>query len=210
MLDAKQMYESQKQIFDLIKSQQEALEKIRNSDTSLINRWQNLLEVVLPAQVEVIKSLGFSEDQSGLSNYNEQFMKRAVEDQALRDLNEEKWSFLLEIAFGVKQQRKISLQDAQNLIEEIATAMTSEEFLQEVDQVVEKIDQKAPMVVKRQTILAVLQPLHLSIMAKHGFEGEEGYVQAQRALVDYYYDPVVMERANHAQDVFLKRANLVK
>ncbi len=49
----------------------------------------------------------------------------------------------------------------------------------------------------------------MSVMAKHGFEGEIGYIQAQRALMDYFSDPLIKELSNKAQMTVFKRAGLL-
>lgn len=63
--------------------------------------------------------------------------------------------------------------------------------------------------IKRQALLQVLLPLHMSVIEKHGFMGEEGYVQAQRALMDFYHVPELMEGANLAQKVIFQRAGVM-
>ncbi len=49
----------------------------------------------------------------------------------------------------------------------------------------------------------------MAIMKKHGFAGEQGYIQAQRALMEYYSDPLILEQSKQAQTAVFKRAGLL-
>jgi hypothetical protein len=98
------------------------------------------------------------------------------------------------------------LQEAESLISEIAREMTSEFFLAQIDSVIHSLPPNASLIEKRQAVLTILFPLHMSVMARHGFEGETGYIQAQRATMDYYYDPLISLKAAHAQAIVFKRA----
>lgn len=208
-LSLEQLLEAQELMFRSLQLQESQLEMIRSLEMPIMNRWQKFLEVLLPIQIDVIKTFGFAGDQSGLAMFNQQFMQSAVEHPPLREINERKWRFLFEKAFGLKKVRKISLEEARSLIQDIAAAMTSDAFLQQVDHVMTKVTVDASMLARRQELLTILFPLHMSVMAKHGFEGEEGYIQAHRAIMDYYHDPLIMDCATQAQQIVFKRAKLL-
>jgi hypothetical protein len=125
-------------------------------------------------------------------------------------LNTQKWLFIFDKAFGITEFKEISLQKAQSLIEEIAEEMTSEAFLVQIDQVINSLKPNASLIEKRQAVLTILFPLHMSIMTRHGFDGETGYIQAQRAIMDYYHDPLIAQRAAYAQSIVFKRAQLIQ
>jgi len=207
---ASDLFQAQEQIFSSLKDEESKLEAIQNSGEPLVNKWQKFLEVILPIQIEAIKNLGYGSDQAALANFNEQFIKASAQDPALRELNEQKWIFLLEKAFGLQEQKPISLEQARSLIGDIASAMASETFLQEIDRTFELLSDQASLLERRQQLLTVLFPLHMSIMGKHGFSGDHGYIQAQRALMDYYSDPFIMEQSKLAQIAVFKRAKLIK
>ncbi len=206
---ASELFQAQERIFACLKQEESKLEAIRNSDAPLIHKWQKFLEVILPIQIEAVKNLGCGSDQAALANFNEQFMRRSAQDPALRELNEQKWIFLFEKAFDLKELKQISLEQASLLIADIASAMSSEPFLQEIDRAVEPLSDQASLLERRQRLLTVLFPLHRSVMEKHGFDGELGYIQAQRALMDYYSDPFIMEQSKKAQSIVFQRAKLI-
>lgn len=199
----------QQTIFDLLKDQEEAFQAIRASDLPLVNKWQIFLSVILPVQLEVIKEFGFGSDQLALAQFNEQYLLQSLQDDRLRELNAQKWEFLLDKTFGLKELQEISLEQAQSLSQDIVDAMLSESFLLEVDRVMELLPEGASMLLRRQKLLEILMPLHMSVMETHGFIGDEGYIQAQRALMDYYHDSLIMECVTRAQMVLFKRANLI-
>lgn len=200
--------EVQKQIFTELQTQEAALEAIRTTEAPLIIKWQKFLGVVLPIQMNVLKVWSLGEDQAALSAFNEQFMEAAANDPALREINEQKWIYLFEKAFGLNEVRKITLEEARHLVSDIATAMVSEDFLSQVDQAIENLGKDPSVLSKRQALLTVLFPLHMSVMSKHGFEGETGYIQAQKALMDYYFDAEISANVFLAQEVVFKRSKL--
>lgn len=208
-LSVNELLHIQNEIFDKIKSSEQDLLIIQKSSTSLIEKWQNLLQVLLPIQLDVIKNYGFGEGQLGLTQFNETYALCTAESTPLLELNKQKWLFIFEKAFKITEFKEISLQEAQRLIDDIVEEMISEVFLKKVDKIINSLPNEASLIEKRKAILTVLFPLHLSIMAKHGFEGKTGYIQAQRAIMDYYYDPMIVQRAAYAQSVFFERAQLV-
>ena len=209
-LSTEQLLTIQKDIFDKIQLNEHKLLLIREKSGSLIEKWQELLQVILPIQMDVIKTYNLGDHQQGLLKFNEEYGSRAPTSTALRELNTQKWLFIFDKAFGITEFKEISLQEAQSLIEEIAEEMTSETFLTQVDDVISSLNPDATLVEKRQAVLTILLPSHMSVMSRHGFAGETGYIQAQRAIMDYYSDPFIAQRAAYAQSLVFKRAQLIR
>ncbi len=162
VIDLTSFLNAQQEIIARLKAQKAQLERIRVSDEPLVNKWQMFLHIILLIQREVIKELGFSFDQAGLSAFNEQLMAKQLESKELRKLNEQKWQFIFKTAFGLKKVVKITREQAQKLIKDIVAAMTSEQFLQEVDKAMADVPEDASMVYRRQQLLTALIPLHVS------------------------------------------------
>lgn len=209
ILSIEMLFDAQTEIFNLLKDHSSKLIEIQNTELSILEKWQQFLRVILPLQIQVIKTYGFSDDQLGLSSFNEQYMKQAITHPYLSELNQQKWLFLFETTFGVTEFKEISLLEAQSLIADITSEMTSDSFLNQIDSAMNILDQDSTLIQKRTALLNILFPLHMSVMAKHGFKGDRGYIQAQRAIMDYYYDPQIAQDAAHAQSVVFKRAKLI-
>lgn len=203
------LFQVQENVFDRLQARQADLEAIRASSLPLVNKWQIFLSVILPLQLEVIEEFGLGSDQAALAHYNEQYLQQSLHDEALRALNAQKWEYLLQHAFGLEEFQEISLDQARSLAHDIVDAMGSESFLLEVDRVMNALPADASMLQRRQKLLMVLMPLHMSVMEAHGFIGEEGYIQAQRALMDFYHDPIILEQVSRAQGILFKRAGLL-
>ncbi len=203
-----QVFDIQSQIFEALKDKEVDFERIRESEEPIVIRWQAFIGTILPVQITVIAEHGFSADQIGLSNFNDKLLKFNSEHVELRKINEKKWEFLLEKAFGLTKFKKISLKQAQDLICDIADEMISDNFLHSVDQINKLFPKEITMVERRKYLLEIIFPLHMKIMEKHGFKGDFGYVEAQRAIMDYYYDPLIMKRASQAQSIVFKRAGI--
>lgn len=208
-MNSELLLQAQQNILTRLKAQVADLQAIKASELPLVNKWQILLSVILPIQLEVIKDLGLGDDQLALAHFNQACLEHSLQDEQLHDLNAQKWAFLLDKTFGIKELIEISLEQARLLAQDIVDAMLSESFLLEVDRVMATVPDDASLLLKRQKLLTVLMPLHMSVMQEHGFEGEEGYIQAQRALMDYYHDPLIMAGVSRAQTVLFKRAGLI-
>jgi hypothetical protein len=205
MYSDEQLLTIQKESLEKICSKEEALKTLTGS---LMEKWQQLLQIVLGAQLEVMKRHGLITDQATLSRFNDAYAQRALTSAALAALNKEKWLFLFDKAFGIREFKELSLAEARRLTADIVDAMTAPSLLQKVDARIEALPPSASLIERRQAVLTVLFPLHLSIMAKYGFAGEEGYIQAQRALMDYYSDPEIAQSASRAQAIVFRRARL--
>ena len=203
-----EMIEAQQEMLVLLKEKEENLVQIHQAKDSLIEKWQRFLGVILPVQIMVIRKHGYAGNQKGLSEFNERLMNELGSDPELKKINDAKWVFLFEKTFGMSEVKTMTLEEAQNLTRDIADAMGDESFLKEVDTAVASMNE-APMLERRQKLLDVLLPIQMGVMAQHGFIGEEGYVQAQRAMMDYFYDPVVVSEAQRAQETLFKRAKMM-
>ena len=202
------MLEAQKEIFALLKQKEEDLTKIRNSQDPLVEKWQRFLGVILPIQIMVIRKYDYAGNQKGLAEYNQQLIEESKQDPELKKLSDDKWLYLFETTFGLNELKTMTLEDAQKMTREVADAMTEESFLQEIDRVVGSL-KEGSMIEKRQRLLDVLLPVQMKVMERYGFVGEAGYIQAQRAMMDYFFDPEVVAEAQRAQDTIFKRAKLM-
>ena len=202
------IFDIQNEILIQLQAKEMQLGAILDSNEPIVIRWQAFIGTILPIQITAIAKFGFSADQTGLSQFNDQLMKFNQGNDILKEINMKKWEYLLGVAFGLTSFRTISLEKARSLVVEISDEMTSESFLNEVDQISNMFDDSLSLSDRRKHLLEIIFPLHLRIMEKHDFEGDLGYVEAQRAIMDYYYDPVIMEKASVAQDVVFTRAKL--
>lgn len=202
------LLEMQSEMIDKIQFQEQSLLTIRESKALIMEKWQNFLQVILPIQLEVIDRYGFGEGQVALSLFNEAYANQAATSRDLQELNRKKWTYLFEKAFNVSKVNDTSLEQIRQLIADIAEAMTSKQFLEQIDGITTSFSEDKSLVQKRQAILKALFPLHMSIMEQYGFKGETGYVHAQRAIMDYYYDSQIAQAAMHAQSVLFQRAKL--
>ena len=209
LISVDQLILAQQKIIQAIKLEEHQLDKIKTLDEPITSRWQQLLGFLLNIQLEIIQKFGFEGNQTGLNLFNRVLMESQSQNPALRGLNIEKWNYLLEKGFGITNVPKITLEQARNLINDIVSAATSEIFLCQIDVLVSKLDSNASMIERRQKLLDILLPLQISIMEKHGFTGEYGYVHAQKSIAEFYYDPIIMEKAEQVQSVIFRRAKLL-
>ncbi|HSX04252.1 MAG TPA: hypothetical protein VLG76_05940 [Rhabdochlamydiaceae bacterium] len=209
MHSTEQLFAIQNEIYNKIQLAEPKLIQIKEKAVPLMEKWQEFLEIILPIQLGVIKNHNFEANQLGLSKFNEEYSRCSLNSTPLRELTAQKWLFMFDKAFGVTEFKEISLQEAQNLVSEIVTEMTSDSFLAQIDNLINSLHSEASLIEKRQAVLTLLLPLHMSVMARHGFAGETGYIQAQRAIMDYYHDPLIAQKTVYAQTIVFKRAQLI-
>lgn len=202
---------AQQKIIEAVKQKDSQLNEIKNSSEPIVNRWQQLLDILLPIQLEVATECGFKNDQLGLMEFNKLLMEKQIIHPILSSLNEQKWDYIFNMGFGITNTNapKFSLEQAQNLINDMTKEITQEVFLIKIDTTMSKLPLHSSMVEKRQALLSLLLPLQVSVMEKYGFTGDTGYVLAQKALFEYYNDPVIMKSFSYAQETIFKRANLI-
>ncbi|MBT8506810.1 hypothetical protein B1F79_05375 [Coxiella-like endosymbiont of Rhipicephalus sanguineus] len=94
--------------------------------------------------------------------------------------------FFLKKAFDIYTTKQLTLKEAQDLITDIAVAMTADDFLRSIDGMIGLISKNASILEKRKALLNILLPLHLSVIEKHDLYGEQGYVQAQKSIDGLY------------------------
>jgi hypothetical protein len=186
----------------------EELKIIKQMKAPIFERWQIFLGLIIPIQLKAVKECGFSADQSGLALYNERLMALSVENIDLFNKNKEKWDFLLKEAFDVFSYKTLNLEETQKLVEKISYGMQGENFLIQVDKFASSIHPSTPLPMKRKQLLNLLFSLQKEIIEGHGLDGDEGYVIAQKAFMEFYYDPFIKEQAYIFQKTFVQRAKL--
>lgn len=199
------LFDAQSEIFSQLQKEEAALQKILQSNSHLHLRWLELERVVDRAQMKTIKKFGWEVTFLECERFKQEYMEKVASDETFRKLNEEKWSFLFEKAFGFKEYKNITLEQARSLMTAFEAATIHEDFLQKVDQAI----QEDSTVYEKMDVLGVIsEQLYLSVLEKHGFPGEEGYCQVSRAFMDYSYDPTIREKGYHASEVVYIRAKL--
>eukprot|EP00762_Andalucia_godoyi_P000569 ANDGO_05295.mRNA.1 carboxylyase len=174
-----------------------ALQSIRDleSQSPLFARWQQLLRVVLPVQLEEISRHGFESTQTGLSEFNAEFSILASQNPDLYAQNADRWSFIMEKCFGMSPMSisntrtvALSLARVREITQQVCAAMDSEEFLSVIRNDNEIQNGGADVVAKRLALLKRLLPLHQSVLGRHGFHGDAGWLMFQRILIDFMHD----------------------
>lgn len=195
------LLQAQQKIVQSLKQHESEVHCIRNHQGNLIEKWQDFLGVILPIQMAVIQDYGYAPNLDGLQAFNADYIKASTENAELKAINEQKWQFLFEKAFGLTETKQIDLETARKIIDDIAEVMTSSAFLKRLEDVVSALPGEPGILEKRQALLTILLPAHMSVMEKYGFQGEAGYIQAQHALMDHMGDADIQEKSHHAQAV---------
>lgn len=207
-LTNEELLKSLKEIFEKLQAKESEIQAILPLQLSAAEKWQKLLEIFLPAEIEVISNHGFAKDQVGLALYNQQLMTQAKKGTELHNLFIMMWEYLFKKAYGFESVRELPLDEAEQIVREMAQAGTENAFLEKVESEVGSLPENTDIMERRNKLVALTTPLHMEIFKKHGFTGEEGYIQMQRALMDHYHVPRLVQMAAHSQLILFRKAGL--
>jgi hypothetical protein len=118
----------------------------KDQDSSLVEKWQRMMEIYLSTQVFVISGLGFTGDERGLQHYTQvlaQYMQTCDEEikDTYRRVGTETWRELLCTAFDmdVNEIQSISIVDARNLMHKVSSKMQEPGILMKVQKECAKV-----------------------------------------------------------------------
>jgi hypothetical protein len=208
-MKAEELIKAQENIREILEKKLEDLQQLKTSQDSLASRWQKFIEMIIPVQFSEIRTLLYPGNQDGLSKFNMDVIEMSKSHPKLGELNAEKWTFLLKNAFGISEYKELSLEKAQQITQDLSEAMQTSSFLMQVDKLINPQYLALPMMGKRKFVLDLLAPVYMSVFKKYGFEGDSGYILAQRALMDYHSDPYIKGNLNAAQFKVFSRAKLI-
>lgn len=204
-----------------------ALTNIRNSPGNIIMKWQGLLGLTMPLQLEVLNALSsdgeilFPANSEGLALYQHNLMHHQRNDKTgqLNRAIKAIWTYLFKLAFGATDNElrlapKMTLESARKLAVTVSHATIVESFLQQIDKALETIQKEGKteqelLIAKRMKVLDTLLPLHTKILTDQGFRGDVGYVLSQKGLMDFSDDPVIMSAVNESTVKLYQRAGLM-
>ncbi|EOD18706.1 carboxylyase [Emiliania huxleyi CCMP1516] len=178
-----------------------------------LQKWQTANAVLIQATLRTLPQVGFSADAAGLHAYTEAFAAQARSPQpevrsALAGVNVSKWRTLLRHAFGCDPAPPIERSAARALAIDMVDALQDEALLAEVAGSREGLgsrlsDQEHQLLVARAVV-----NVQAEVMAKHGFEGDAGFAQAQVCLMEHAHDAVVTASVAAATTSLYARAGI--
>lgn len=198
---------------------------IRNAQADIMTRWQGMLGLFIPMQMEIIKEIReensphnpvFEPDQSGLFKFNLACTFYSREEEGLdpaklTSIIEQRWAFLLDNSFGIhhldiKRFGKLRRDKARELALTSSSAQQAPSFLKKLDEIVKE---NPDTTVRRQAVMALLLSLHMDILKGFGFPGENGYILAQVQLMEHSDDIVVIRSITEATHAVMQRAQIM-
>lgn len=174
---------------------QQQLSTVRlNGDT--LAKWQHTNAVLVHATLKVLPQVGFAADAAGLQAYSEAFAERMRNDEpearaTLRELNEAKWKVLLRDAFGCEPAPPLGLPKARELAIAMVDALQDEALLKQVEEARGGLAARLSEAERQTMVARALVSVQSEVVQKHGFEGDQGYAQAQVCLMEHAGDAVV-------------------
>jgi hypothetical protein len=107
-----------------------------DKESPLVTKWQRCMEAFLGTQLHVLAGLGYSPDEKGINEYNQQlaFLMQDLTPDAQEEIRvqgRDLWRSVLSTAFGVnmKETEELSIVDARNMMHKVAERMQQQEIL---------------------------------------------------------------------------------
>jgi len=180
------------------------LQTIRTMKEGKVMQWQFLVGTM---QTTLDACLGEVYEAAGLplpDNFTELLYRACKEQggQEVRSLHSKCWQSFVDTAFGEEltgdegQKVSFTLKEARRYVSLLVEIFTSSEVLDGMQQAMLRPDWSDRQL-RMHAVHEVLLPPHLKLLKKFGFEGERGYVLAQRSLlVDHMPDRSILDSAS--------------
>lgn len=165
-----------------------------HASTDVAEKWQRVNTVLIQATLQVASTLGFSPDAQGFEGYTKAFAELMRSDEArssLQPLVDAKWEMLLQHGYGCRPAPPIPLSQARTIAIDLVDALQDPELLKQMDESRTGLTSRLS-VEERQTMIArILVQEQLQVLARHGFDGADGFAKAQVCLMAHAADAVV-------------------
>lgn len=207
------------------------------STSTLVLRWQKMMQTFLEKQVHAIAGLGYPASEEGIRLYNQQLaelMQSSSPDiqEELRIQGRDMWREVLCLAFGldlktdlVKQTDngdELSIVKARNIMHKVSQKMQEPAILEKVAHLVASVPAATAGnedVTRKHTIvqevlvhdvyLGKSDSSQMSLVEECGFAfGEKGYVQMQCLMAEHQMDPLVTQYMGGAMVKLLQAAGI--
>lgn len=138
--------------------------------------------------------------------------------EELQAAAKERWGLLFSRGLGMDVEKEdIPLVKAQEIVRQQCNDMQKESFLEKIDAELKSVRSKLPAgtteeeakMKMQEAILIMLMPLQMNVYGSHGYEGDEGYIRMQAALLNHHGDEQIMYNTAVATTVLFRRAGLM-
>lgn len=210
----------------------------QSSDVStLVQRWQKMMEAFLGTQVHVLAGLGYTANEQGIALYNQhlaQLMQSTSPDlqEHIRIQGRDLWREVLCLAFDLDKDRdfagsfnELSIVDARNIMHKVSQRMQEPDVLEKVARLVSSstdpnqnnnvtadITRKhtaVQEVLVHDVYLGKLPSSDNTLVQDCGFDnGVKGYVQMQCLMAEHQTDPLVMQYMGGAMIKLMQAAGI--
>jgi len=159
-------------------------------------KWQKMMEVRLTTELHVINAFGYESSEMGMMAYRQtmhQLMQttRPADLLALQKIDQQIWAEMIRRSFAIETE-PIAVGAARQVVATVTSRMQQDAFIEDVIRALHGLGPDASEVDKNQELQHHLLGVWLDVLPGLGYEGEDGYVRFQAALVEHSQDPQVM------------------
>jgi len=199
-----------------------------DDNSSIVTKWQQMMEAFLGTQVHILAGLGYTPDEQGLALYNQQlltFVQTASPElqEELRVKGRDTWREVLITAFNLSKDdplmtTEMNIVDARNVMHKVSQRMQEPEILESIAKkcatIVTTDNDQMVMAQKHHIVQEVLvNEVYLGgtvpLVEDCGFgTGAKGYVRMQCVMAEHQTDPLVAQYIGTAMMKILTSAGL--
>lgn len=190
-------------------------------DQPIISRWQSVVTVWMGAVLHSAVAYGYPNSMEGVEKFTQAYDELQRSDSRGEELQaaaKERWGLLFSRGLGMDVEKEdIPLVKAQEIVRQQCNDMQKESFLEKIDAELKSVRSKLPAgtteeeakMKMQEAILIMLMPLQMNVYGSHGYEGDEGYIRMQAALLNHHGDEQIMYNTAVATTVLFRRAGLM-
>jgi hypothetical protein len=193
-------------------------------DISVIDRWQQMLEIYVTTQMHVVAGLGYESNAEGLNEYARQFLEVVQKmdetmKQLLFEIRRDTWRGVVGTVFHIdpKDIPVLTIEEARELMHKVSNKMVDPDMLLSIQNRTANVRHDNPDIelqMKHQVLQKILvEDVYIggspSLIEQAGFgTGGIGYAKVQCALSDHENDPIMANYASTAMVKILSAAGI--
>eukprot|EP00729_Bicosta_minor_P001889 gene1889-22491_t len=166
------------------------LDAIRETghDQPIISRWQSVVTVWMGAVLHSAVAYGYPNSMEGVEKFTQAYDELQRSDSRGEELQaaaKERWGLLFSRGLGMAVEKEdIPLTKAQEIVETELQAVRAKLPAGTTEEEAKMRMQEA--------VLQMLMPLQMEVYGSHGYDGDEGYIRMQAALLNHHGDEQIM------------------
>lgn len=199
------LFQIQNEIFTKYQELSEDLEALGASEISFPLKNAKLQTLITPIQMNVLKDHGYEFSVQGLLKFTQEFADLCDSNSELTKLNLDMFDYLSQRVFNmVGTSDSMSKEVLDSIMEELTDFISNPGLAQEIKDLMDGYPADLADAEKAEKLMLWAYEKETPILAKYGYEGDEGRLQLSRAMIEHYYGAPWKKKLQKAQTDLLE------